>query len=140
MRGPPPITIPNGYPCSPRKNRRSSTAMAMSCVSSRRRMTAAARCGATPMAAMPSGTDSCRHTIRSNLSAIQYGDGDVLRIVETPHDGSRTVWRDADGRYAERYGQLPSYYTIESSGGTHAKGQAGKVLCLTFDDRSEQRY
>src|ERR1022692_405515 len=98
MRGPPPITIPNGYPCSPRKNRRSSTPMAMSCVSSRRRMTAAARCGATPMAAMPSGTDSCRHTIRSNRAAAR----------------------------------MPR--------GTHAKGQAGKVLCLTFDDGHDPRY
>ena len=78
--------------------------------------------------------------LTAQKSAIQYGDGDVLRIVETPHDGSRTVWRDADGRYAERYGQLPSYYTIESSGGTHAKGQAGKVLCLTFDDGPDPRY
>ena len=78
--------------------------------------------------------------LTAQKSVIPYGDGDVLRIVETPHDGSRRVWRDADGRYAEQYGQLPSYYVIESSGGTHAKGPAGKVLCLTFDDGPDPRY
>jgi peptidoglycan-N-acetylglucosamine deacetylase len=78
--------------------------------------------------------------LTAQKSVDQYGDGDVLRIVETPHDGSRTVSRGADGRYAERYGQLPSYYTIESSGGVQAKGPAGKVLCLTFDDGPDPRY
>jgi peptidoglycan-N-acetylglucosamine deacetylase len=78
--------------------------------------------------------------LTAQKSVIPYGDGDVLRIVETPHDGSRRVWRGADGRYAEQYGQLPSYYVIESSGGTHAKGPAGKVLCLTFDDGPDPRY
>jgi hypothetical protein len=55
--------------------------------------------------------------LTAQKSVNQYGDGDVLRIVQTPHDGSRKVWRDADGRYAEQYGQLPSYYVIEASGG-----------------------
>jgi cellulose synthase/poly-beta-1,6-N-acetylglucosamine synthase-like glycosyltransferase/peptidoglycan/xylan/chitin deacetylase (PgdA/CDA1 family)/spore germination protein YaaH len=75
--------------------------------------------------------------LTAEKSVNQYGDGDVLRIVETPHDGARSVSRDADGRYAEKYGQLPSYYTIESSGGGQAKG---KVLCLTFDDGPDPRY
>jgi len=78
--------------------------------------------------------------LSAQKSVNQYGNGDVLRIVETPHDGSRRIWRDAGGRYAEQYGQLPSYYVIESSGGTHAKGPAGKVLCLTFDDGPDPRY
>jgi cellulose synthase/poly-beta-1,6-N-acetylglucosamine synthase-like glycosyltransferase/peptidoglycan/xylan/chitin deacetylase (PgdA/CDA1 family) len=78
--------------------------------------------------------------LTAQKSVNQYGDGDVLRIVETPHDGSRRVWRDAAGRYAEQYGRLPSYYVIESSGGVHAKGPAGKVLCLTFDDGPDPRY
>src|SRR5450755_3201 len=73
-------------------------------------------------------------------SVNQYGDGDVMRIVQTPHDGSREVRRDSAGGYAEQYGQLPSYYVIESSGGAHAKGQAGKVLCLTFDDGPDPLY
>ena len=78
--------------------------------------------------------------LTAQKSVDQYGDGDVLRIVATPHDGSRTVWRAPDGRYAERYGQLPSYYAIESSGGGQAKGAAGKVLCLTFDDGPDPLY
>ncbi|MGA2742643.1 MAG: glycosyltransferase [Bryobacteraceae bacterium] len=78
--------------------------------------------------------------LTAQKSVNQYGDGDVLRIVQTPHDGSRRVWRDANGRYAEQYGQLPSYYVIESSGGGYAKGPAGKVLCLTFDDGPDPRY
>jgi peptidoglycan-N-acetylglucosamine deacetylase len=75
--------------------------------------------------------------LTAEKSVNQYGDGDVLRIVETPHDGARNVSRGADGRYAEKYGQLPSYYTIESSGGGQGKG---KVLCLTFDDGPDPRY
>jgi cellulose synthase/poly-beta-1,6-N-acetylglucosamine synthase-like glycosyltransferase/peptidoglycan/xylan/chitin deacetylase (PgdA/CDA1 family)/spore germination protein YaaH len=78
--------------------------------------------------------------LTAQKSVIAYGDGDVLRIVQTPQDGSRKVFRDADGRYGEQYGKLPSYYVIESSGGAHAKGQAGKVLCLTFDDGPDPRY
>ncbi|MGC9947739.1 MAG: glycosyltransferase [Bryobacteraceae bacterium] len=76
-------------------------------------------------------------TLAAQKSVNQYGDGDVLHIVRTPHDGNRRVWRDANGRYAEQYGQLPSYYTIESSGGGQTKG---KVLCLTFDDGPDPRY
>jgi len=78
--------------------------------------------------------------LTAQKSVDQYGDGDVLRIVETPHDGSRKVWLDSHGQYAEEYGQLPSYYTIESSGGGQGKGPAGKVLCLTFDDGPDPRY
>jgi peptidoglycan-N-acetylglucosamine deacetylase len=77
--------------------------------------------------------------LTAQKSVDQYGDGDVLRIVETPHDGSRKVWRDSNGQFAEQYGQLPSYYTIESSGG-QGKGPAGKVLCLTFDDGPDPSY
>jgi spore germination protein YaaH len=73
--------------------------------------------------------------LTAQKSVIQYGAGDVLRIVQTPHDGARKVWRNADGRYAEQYGQLPSYYTIESSG-----GPGRKVLCLTFDDGPDPNY
>jgi peptidoglycan-N-acetylglucosamine deacetylase len=81
--------------------------------------------------------------LTAEKSVNQYGDGDVLRIVQTPHDGSRNVWRDTAGRFVEQYGQAPSYYTIESSGGTHANGRlpsGGKVLCLTFDDGPDPRY
>ncbi|MGA2132248.1 MAG: glycosyltransferase [Bryobacteraceae bacterium] len=74
-------------------------------------------------------------TLSAQKSVVSYGDGDVLRIVQTPHDGSRQVSRTAAGGYAEQYGQLPSYYVIESSGGVK-----GKILCLTFDDGPDPRY
>jgi len=74
--------------------------------------------------------------LSAQKSVDEYGNGDVLRIVETPRDGSRRVWRGADGRYAEQYGQAPSYYTIEATGGQGDR----KVLCLTFDDGPDPRY
>ena len=73
--------------------------------------------------------------LTAQKSVVSYGDGDVLRIVQTPHDGSRKVVRDASGGYSEQYGQLPSYFVIEGSG-----GGTGKVLCLTFDDGPDPRY
>ncbi len=73
--------------------------------------------------------------LTAQRSVNQYGDGDVLRIVDTPHDGGRKVERGSDGAYAEQYGQLPSYYVIEASGSAR-----GKVVCLTFDDGPDPRY
>jgi cellulose synthase/poly-beta-1,6-N-acetylglucosamine synthase-like glycosyltransferase/peptidoglycan/xylan/chitin deacetylase (PgdA/CDA1 family)/spore germination protein YaaH len=73
--------------------------------------------------------------LTAQKSVIQYGDGDVLRIVRTPRDGSRKVLRDSDGDFLEQYEALPSYFVIESSGGA-----AGKRLCLTFDDGPDPRY
>src|SRR5579862_8446245 len=73
--------------------------------------------------------------LTAQKSVNQYGDGDVLRITQTPHDGSRKVLRGADGGYAEQFLQLPSYYVIEASGSAK-----GKVLCLTFDDGPDPRY
>ena len=78
--------------------------------------------------------------LTAEKSVISYGDGDVLRIVETPRDGSRKVTRAADGSYSERYGQMPSYYVIEARGGTRGKGPAAKTVCLTFDDGPDPRY
>ena len=34
--------------------------------------------------------------LTSAASPIRFGDGEVLRIVDTPHDGSRNVWLDKD--------------------------------------------
>jgi cellulose synthase/poly-beta-1,6-N-acetylglucosamine synthase-like glycosyltransferase/peptidoglycan/xylan/chitin deacetylase (PgdA/CDA1 family)/spore germination protein YaaH len=73
--------------------------------------------------------------LTAQKSVISYGEGDVLRIVQTPHDGARQVSRSADGNYGERYTQLPSYYVIEASGGAQ-----GKLLCLTFDDGPDPAY
>ncbi len=73
--------------------------------------------------------------LNAQKSVNQYGDGDVLRIVQTPQDGRRAVTHDSDGDFLEKYERLPSYYVIESSG-----GGKGKVLCLTFDDGPDPRY
>jgi cellulose synthase/poly-beta-1,6-N-acetylglucosamine synthase-like glycosyltransferase/spore germination protein YaaH/peptidoglycan/xylan/chitin deacetylase (PgdA/CDA1 family) len=68
----------------------------------------------------------------SSLKVVdRNGDGDILRVVDTPHDGRRNVWQEQDGDYAERYEQYPSYYVIEANG--PAAGD-GKQLVLTFDD------
>jgi len=74
-------------------------------------------------------------TLTAQAFPIWYGEGDVIRIVQTPQDGSRTVARDAQGNYSESYRELPSYYVIESTGGAR-----GKSLCLTFDDGPDPRY
>jgi len=71
----------------------------------------------------------------SQKSVNQYGDGDVLRIAETPRDGKRNVWREADGGYTEEYQEYPSFYVIEGSGKA-----PGKVICLTFDDGPDGTY
>ena len=73
--------------------------------------------------------------LTAQKSVNQYGGGDVLRIVDTPRDGSRKVARSADGVYSEQYTALPSYYVIEASG-----PMQGKVMCLTFDDGPDPRY
>jgi len=71
----------------------------------------------------------------SQKSVSQYGDGDVLRIAETPRDGQRKVWREADGGYTEQYLEYPSFYVIEGSGKA-----PGKVICLTFDDGPDAEF
>ncbi len=94
-----------------------------------------------PSAWPPANFDPGKLSIlAAEKSVNNYGDGDVLRIVQTPHDGARRVSRDSSGAFAEQYGQLPSYYVIESSGGSQPKGAAGKVLALTFDDGPDARY
>ncbi len=67
--------------------------------------------------------------LTAQKSVQHYGAGEVLRIVDTPHDGSRNVWRDTDGDYAERYQAYPSYWVVE-----HTGGAAGKQMAITFDD------
>jgi cellulose synthase/poly-beta-1,6-N-acetylglucosamine synthase-like glycosyltransferase/peptidoglycan/xylan/chitin deacetylase (PgdA/CDA1 family) len=68
-------------------------------------------------------------------SVSRYGDGEVLRISDTPRTGRRAAWREPDGDLAERYEQYPSYYVVEGSG-----KPAGKVICLTFDDGPDPKY
>ncbi len=68
----------------------------------------------------------------SSLKIVdRYGEGDILRVVDTPHDGTRKVWQNQDEEYAESYQQFPSYYSVEASG--PASGE-GKQIVVTFDD------
>lgn len=70
--------------------------------------------------------------LTANKAVSQYGEGDVLRIVETPHDGKRNVWRRPDDDYEEQYQKYPSYYVVEASGVRHLQNR--KVVSLSFDD------
>jgi cellulose synthase/poly-beta-1,6-N-acetylglucosamine synthase-like glycosyltransferase/peptidoglycan/xylan/chitin deacetylase (PgdA/CDA1 family)/spore germination protein YaaH len=73
--------------------------------------------------------------LSAQQSVIRYGDGEVLRVSETPQEGRRNVWRDPDGDFAERYEQYPSYYVVESSGKPE-----GKVVSLSFDDGPDPKF
>jgi len=74
-------------------------------------------------------------TLTAQKSTEWYGDGDALRVAETPHDGKRNVWLAPDDDYVEQYQQYPSYYVIERSG--HA--QPGDYA-ITFDDGPDPLY
>ena len=74
--------------------------------------------------------------LTSAASPNRYGEGEVLRVVDTPHDGSRNVWLDKDtGDFFEQYQSYPSYYVIERSGGV-----SDKLISLTFDDGPSAEY
>jgi cellulose synthase/poly-beta-1,6-N-acetylglucosamine synthase-like glycosyltransferase/peptidoglycan/xylan/chitin deacetylase (PgdA/CDA1 family) len=75
--------------------------------------------------------------LKANRSVSQYGNGDVLRIAETPHDGKRNVWRNSDGDYEEQYQRYPSYYVVEASG---LPGGSRKVVSISFDDGPDPHY
>lgn len=68
-------------------------------------------------------------------SVNQYGEGEIIRIAETPHEGQRRVWKDQDGSFAEQYLSAPTYYVMESYG--KAKD---KRLCITFDDGPDSTF
>ena len=67
--------------------------------------------------------------LTAQKSVQQYGGGEVLRITDHPHDGSRNVWKEKDGDFAEQYQHTPSYYVVDSTGGSNQK-----LMSITFDD------
>jgi cellulose synthase/poly-beta-1,6-N-acetylglucosamine synthase-like glycosyltransferase/peptidoglycan/xylan/chitin deacetylase (PgdA/CDA1 family) len=73
--------------------------------------------------------------LSAQQSVIRYGDGEVLRVSETPQEGRRSVWRGPDGDFAERYDQYPSYYVVENTG-----KPLGKSVSLSFDDGPDPKY
>lgn len=76
--------------------------------------------------------------LKANKSVSQYGEGDVLRVVETPHEGKRNVWRRPDDDYEEQYEQYPSYYVLEASG--MPQPSAHKLVSISFDDGPDPAY
>ena len=76
--------------------------------------------------------------LKANRSVSRYGEGDVIRIVDTPHDGRRNVWRNSDDDFEEQYQSYPSYYVVEASGIPKAKGR--KMVALSFDDGPDPDY
>jgi peptidoglycan/xylan/chitin deacetylase (PgdA/CDA1 family) len=74
-------------------------------------------------------------TLQSQKSVKHYGEGEIIRIVETPRDGRRQVRRASDGNYSAQYGQLPSYYVMEHSGKPR-----DNVLALSFDDGPDAEW
>ena len=77
--------------------------------------------------------------LKANRSVSQYGEGDVIRIVDTPHDGKRNVWPIPDGDYEEQYQSYPSYYVVEASGIPKQKTER-KMVALSFDDGPDPDY
>lgn len=76
--------------------------------------------------------------LTANKAVSQYGEGDVLRIADTPHDGKRNVWIRPDDDYEEQYQNYPSYYVVEASGMPHQAGR--KMVALSFDDGPDPVY
>ncbi len=74
-------------------------------------------------------------TLRASRTVNQYGEGEIIRISDTPKQGQRRVWREQDGEYAERYLDLPTYYVVESYGQSNQK-----LLAITFDDGPDPAY
>ncbi|HYL34933.1 MAG TPA: glycosyltransferase [Bryobacteraceae bacterium] len=72
---------------------------------------------------------SCLFALSAQKSVQQYGGGEVLRIVDTPHDGSRNVWKTKDGAFVEQYQKYPSYYVVDATSGSNQK-----LISITFDD------
>lgn len=79
---------------------------------------------------------SSLRTLDAHRMVIQDGEGEVLRLVDTPDDGVRHLWQTSDGAFAEGYDRYPTYFLIESNN-THAPD---KTIVLTFDDGPDGRY
>jgi len=64
-----------------------------------------------------------------------YGDGEILRIVQTPTNGVRRLRRTEDGELAEGYDRYPAHYVLEATG----TGEE-RLIALTFDDGPDPQY
>jgi cellulose synthase/poly-beta-1,6-N-acetylglucosamine synthase-like glycosyltransferase/peptidoglycan/xylan/chitin deacetylase (PgdA/CDA1 family)/spore germination protein YaaH len=84
--------------------------------------------------AVPAGLDELE---ASKQTPRHYGEGEVLRITETPHGGARQVSPPPDDQseFSERYTSYPTPFVVEHNGDPE-----DKVLCLTFDDGPDARF
>ena len=84
--------------------------------------------------AVPSGLDQLE---ASKQTPRHYGEGEVLRIAETPHGGTRVVKPPPDDQseFSETYTKYPTPFVVEHNGDPE-----GKVLCLTFDDGPDPEF
>ena len=83
------------------------------------------------------------HGSRPNLNAIHQannvdveGNGEILRIVATPEDGTRRVHFTARQPLidSESYDRLPTPYVVRRT------GDRAKLVSLTFDDGPDPKY
>jgi peptidoglycan-N-acetylglucosamine deacetylase len=87
-----------------------------------------------PATAVPAGLNELE---ASKQTPRHYGEGELLRITETPHGGARRVTPPPDGQseFSERYTNYPTPFVVEHNGDPE-----GRVLCLTFDDGPDARF
>jgi cellulose synthase/poly-beta-1,6-N-acetylglucosamine synthase-like glycosyltransferase/peptidoglycan/xylan/chitin deacetylase (PgdA/CDA1 family) len=76
------------------------------------------------------------HAIANNDRLTFTGNGELLRVVSTPHAGRRTYERDAGTGLItdETYDSYPSAWNIRRS------GAPDHVVALTFDDGPDPRW
>ena len=76
-------------------------------------------------------------TIEGSKSADYLGEGEVLNIVGTPHNGNVEITMDRDHQVIaeEDYRKIPSGYGLQKFGGCGPKD-----LLLTFDDGPDDRW
>lgn len=76
--------------------------------------------------------------LTAEKAVSHYGNGDILQVTSTPHDGKRNVWRNQDDDYEEQYLAYPSYYVVEATG--PGQDPANKMVAITFDDGPDPHY
>ena len=66
-----------------------------------------------------------------------FGSGEILRVTQTPKDGSRTVIAPPSDQddWSEQYHSYPTPFVI-----AHTGALPEKVLCLSFDDGPDNQY
>src|SRR5215831_13119817 len=79
----------------------------------------AIRPGATRMRreAWPSRGDLAKlGTLDAREAVRLYGDGEILRVVESPRNGARRLAGADSGEPAEHYERYPAHYLLKSNG------------------------